>query len=236
VSDPAQLQDSVGEGTRPVPRLSGADPVLFDLDGTLTASGPGILASVRHALDRMGKPQPVPDVLDSFIGPPLHESFQVLCGMDPELAWTAVLAYRERYAEHGQYESSVYPGIVEVLDDLAGAGRVLAVATSKSEVFARSVLDHFGLTRHFVEIVGAQLDGTRTHKAEVVAEALLRLGRPAGDAVLIGDRAQDVVGARAVGLPCVGALWGYGSAEELAGAGAAALAETPHDLLALLLP
>ena len=225
-----------GAGRRPGVLFTRADPVLFDLDGTLTASGPGILASVRYALTTLGAPIPDPEVLDRFIGPPLHESFQLFCGMDADRAWTAVLAYREYFVEHGQYQNSVYDGIVPVLGALAAAGRVLAVATSKAEVYARSILDHFGLTGHFVEIVGSELDGTRTHKADVVAEALARLGAPADNAVLVGDRAQDVLGARAVGLPCVGALWGYGSIEELTGAGAAALAATPQDLLALLLP
>jgi phosphoglycolate phosphatase len=216
--------------------LAGADPILFDLDGTLTASGPGILASVRHALDRLGEPEPPDEVLGQFIGPPLLDSFEHLCGMDRAQAWAAVLAYREHYAEQGQFQNSVYDGIVETLAALAGAGRVLAVATSKAEVYAASILEHFGLVPFFSTIVGSQLDGTRTAKAEVVAEALARLGTGAGTAVMVGDRRQDVAGARAVGIPCVGALWGYGSAAELCDAGADALAETPTDLISLLLP
>jgi len=221
---------------RPPGLFAQADPVLFDLDGTLTASGPGILASVRHALERLGEPQPPSEVLDRFIGPPLLDSFQQFCGMDRERAWTAVLAYRERYAERGQFENSVYDGVVEVLSALAGAGRTLAVATSKAEAHAASILAHFDLAPFFSAIVGSELDGTRTAKAEVLAEALARLGADPAAAVMVGDRRQDVVGAQAVGIPCLGGLWGYGTAEELTGAGADALVATPRDLLGLLLP
>ena len=232
MSDPVSL---AGSGHRDR-RLVAADPILFDLDGTLTASGPGILASVRYALATMGEPEPPADVLDRFIGPPLHESFQQFCGMDPDRAWTAVLTYREYFAEHGQYQNSVYDGIIPVLQSLVGSGRVLAVATSKAEVYARSIVAHFELEAFFAEVVGSELDGRRTRKADVVAEVLSRLDAPAGAAVLVGDRAQDVVGAQAVGMPCVGALWGYGSAAELRDAGATALVRTPRDLLDVLLP
>jgi phosphoglycolate phosphatase len=191
---------------------------------------------VRHALERLGAPEPPDDVLAQFIGPPLLDSFEQLCGMDREQAWAAVLAYREYYAEQGQFQNSVYDGIVEALAALAGAGRVLAVATSKAEVYAASILEHFGLVPYFATVVGSHLDGTRTAKAEVVSEALERLGSGASTAVLVGDRRQDVAGARAVGIPCVGALWGYGSEAELREAGADALAEAPSDLISLLLP
>lgn len=213
-----------------------ADPVLFDLDGTLTASGPGILASVRHALTELGEPMPDPEVLQAFIGPPLLDSFQHLCGMAPDRAWTAVLAYREYYAGRGQFENSVYDGIPELLAALRADGRTLAVATSKAEVYAHSILDHFGLADHFAEVVGSELDGRRTAKAEIIGEALARLGRAPARAVMVGDRSHDVVGARTVGIPCIGALWGYGSSRELRDSGADALAGTPWHLLGMLLP
>jgi phosphoglycolate phosphatase len=215
-------------------RFAGADPILFDLDGTLTASGPGILASVRHALAELDEPEP--PALQRFIGPPLLDSFREFCGMDPDRAWAAVASYRAYYAERGQFESSVYDGVVEVLESLAAAGRVLAVATSKAEVHALSILEHFGLLPHFTAVVGSELDGARTDKAAVVAEVLARLDAHATTAVMIGDRWHDVVGARAAGVPCLGALWGYGSAEELGAAGAAALVATPRDLMGILLP
>ena len=216
--------------------LRAADPILFDLDGTLTASGPGILASVRHALTSLGEPIPAPDVLDGFIGPPLLDSFRGLCGLDEHRSWAAVAAYREDYVARGQFENSVYDGIPELLAGLRDAGRTLAVATSKAEVYAHSILEHFDLAGFFEVVTGSELDGRRTAKAEVIAETLRRLGRPRSEApagagaVMIGDRSHDVVGALACGVPCVGALWGYGSAEELRGAGASALADSPRAL------
>jgi phosphoglycolate phosphatase len=219
------------------PRLAGADPLLFDLDGTLTASGPGILASVRHALAELGEPIPPQDVLDQFIGPPLLDSFVHFCGMGPDRAWAAVRAYRDHYGERGMFENSVYDRIPGALDTLRAGGRTLAVATSKAEPYARRILDHFGLTDRFAVVVGSQLDGTRTAKVEVIAEALRRLGQPdPGRAVMVGDRSHDVLGAAALGMPCVGALWGYGTAEELRHAGAVLMVETPAHLPAHLLP
>ena len=213
-----------------------APVVLFDLDGTLTASGPGILASVRHALAALGEPIPDPEVLAGFIGPPLLDSFIDLCGLAPDRAHAAIAAYREYYSTKGQYENSVYSGIPELLGALADAGPTLAVATSKAEVYAESILAHFGLAEYFTVVVGSELDGRRTRKAEVIAEVLARLDRPVADCLMIGDRAHDVIGASAVGMACVGVLWGYGSAEELTSAGAEALVHTPADLQAVLLP
>jgi phosphoglycolate phosphatase len=217
------------------PSPAGCDAVLFDLDGTLTASGPGILASVRHALTQMGEPIPDRAVLDRFIGPPLAHSFGEFCGLDPARVQAAIGHYRVYFGERGQYDNSVYDGIPELLDALRADGRVLAVATSKAEPYARSILDHFALADRFTAVVGSELDGRRTDKAEVVAEALRRLGRRSADgSVMVGDRSHDVLGARAAGMPCLGALWGYGTADELLEAGADALAATPAELLGLL--
>ena len=219
------------------PDLSGPPSVvLFDLDGTLTASGPGILASVRYALTELDRPIPPPAALDTFIGPPLLDSFRDVCGMDETQAQEAIAAYRVYYGRSGQFENSVYAGIPEALGALRAAGCVLAVATSKAEPYARSILDHFGLSQWFTDIVGSELDGRRTLKADVIAEVLRRLDRPADSAVMIGDRSHDVLGATATGMPCLGALWGYGSAAELTSAGAAQLVDTPADLVTALLP
>lgn len=214
---------------------AGADLVLLDLDGTLTASGPGILASVRYALTAMNRPIPAAAQLDSFIGPPLLDSFRDVCGMGPDEAQDAVTAYRQYYRSSGQYENSVYDGIPAALEALRAAGCTLAVATSKAELYAHSILAHFGLSAMFTTVVGSELDGGRTRKAEVIAEVLRRLDRTAAGAVMVGDRSHDVLGARAMGIPCVGALWGYGSAPELEAAGASALADAPHDLPDLIL-
>ena len=209
--------------------------MLFDLDGTLTASGPGILASVRFALTELGEPIPPPAALDAFIGPPLLDSFREVCGMDLDRSQEAITAYRVYYGRSGQFENSVYDGIPEALSTLRAAGCVLAVATSKAEPYARSILEHFGLSPWFTVIVGSELDGRRTLKADVITEVLHRLGRPADGAVMIGDRSHDVLGATATGMPCLGALWGYGSAQELTDAGAAHLVDRPANLVAALL-
>ena len=217
-------------------RFADADPILFDLDGTLTESGPGIISSVRYALAKMGGPVLDDEQLRLFIGPPLLDSFRDLCGFDPAEVAVAIAAYREYYATDGQYENSVYDGIPELLTSLREAGRTLAVATSKAEVFAASILDHFALTEYFTTVVGSELDGRRTAKSEIITEALARLDRPTAGTVMIGDRSHDVRGAVAVGVGSIGVLWGYGDDAELTAAGADALAATPAELLGQLTP
>lgn len=202
--------------------------VLLDLDGCLTDSAPGIVACVRHALASLGAPDPGDAVLRTFLGPPLHESFARI-GVDPE---PAVELYRERYREVGITELEVYDGIVDLLAGLRADGSRLCLATSKPEVFARRILTATGLALD--EAVGSELDGSRSRKADVIAEALHRLDASASDAVMVGDRAEDCVGALARGVGFVGAGWGYGLPGELADAGAAQVAARPLDLLQLL--
>lgn len=215
-------------------RFADADPILFDLDGTLTESGPGIIASVQYAMGAMGAPELAPDQVRRFIGPPLLDSFRDICGFDPRQVDDAIAAYRVYYASDGQYQNAVYDGIPELLSGLRDAGRTLAVATSKAEVFAESILDHFGLTGSFATVVGSELDGRRTAKAEVITEVLARLGRPSDGTVMIGDRHHDIGGAVAVGVGSIGVLWGYGDGAELTVAGADSLATSPADLLGQL--
>jgi phosphoglycolate phosphatase len=189
---------------------------------------------VRYALAAMGQPALDDETLGRFIGPPLLDSFRDFCGFDPAQVTVAITAYREYYATDGQYDNSVYDGIPELLTSLRDAGRTLAVATSKAQVFAESILDHFGLTGYFATIVGSELDGRRTAKADIITEALARLARPTAGTVMIGDRSHDVRGAVTVGVGSIGVLWGYGDDAELSSAGADALAATPPDLLGLL--
>ena len=185
--------------------------VLFDLDGTLTDSAPGILNSVRFALRKAGAPIPDAATLNRFIGPPLLDSF------DRAAAEQALRDYRAYFTAGGMFENRVYDGIVPMLERLHDAGLACVVATSKPERFARQILDHFDLTRHFAAIHGATLDERRNTKGAVIAWALAHSG-DVGDAVMVGDRIHDVEGARQNGLPVVGVLWGYGDAQELAGA------------------
>lgn len=214
-------------------------PVLFDLDGTLTDSAPGILGCIRYSLDSVGHPGLAHEVLMKFLGPPLVDSFTQHAGMSEQGAQEALVAYRERFRAVGMFENSVYPGIAELLTRLRGAGVVLGLATSKPEFFAGQILDHFDLTEFFTVVVGAELDGRRNAKAEVVAEALHRLSElgllPAGThPVLVGDREHDVAGARANGLSCVGVGWGYAQIGELQRAGAVAVASSPAELWGIL--
>lgn len=208
--------------------------VLFDLDGTLTDPGVGIANSAAHALAAIGR-EPLSDrQLAAFVGPPLQEAFAAL-GFDTETCTVLVRTYREYFAEQGILENRVYPGIEEMLERLRENGTTLAVATSKPLIFARRVLRHFGLDTYFAQVSGPELDGTRRHKHEVIADVLARLGRAAGaDVVMVGDREHDVQGARRAGLDCVGVTWGYGAGGELVRAGAVRTVANRAELLAAL--
>lgn len=194
--------------------------ILFDLDGTLTESGEGITKSVQYALEKLGKPEPDLDKLRVFVGPPLLEQFMKYAGMDEETARQAVVYYRERYSVTGLYENSPYPGIGDMLKELQDKGYLLAVSSSKPEHFVLKVLEYFGLTGYFNEIVGSELDGSRTKKSEVIEETLRRLHMEnhREQVLMIGDKEHDVLGARDAGLECVAVAYGYGTMEELTGA------------------
>jgi phosphoglycolate phosphatase len=203
--------------------------VLFDMDGTLVDSTPGIWASVRVAAAALGLPEPTPGHLRSMVGPPLQDGFADVLGLAGDDVDRAVAAYRAHYAAGAMFDADVHPGIPELLAALRADGATLAVATSKPEPFAVRVLEHNGLLTAFAGVHGATLDGTVRHKHEVVAAALA--AHPDGERpVLVGDRSHDVLGAAAHGLPCVGAGWGPAPPGELAAAGAAAIAATPADV------
>ena len=210
--------------------------ILFDLDGTLTDSAPGILNSVCHACRRLGLEVPDEATLRRFLGPPLPSSFRDYLHLSETDVARAVDAFREYYPEKGIFENEVFPGIPELLHDLKKSGKTVVMATSKPEVFARRIMEHFALADCFDAICGATIDETRTEKAEVVAYALQTAGiTDRQNAVMVGDREHDVKGAARNGLPCIGVLYGYGNAEELMAAGAVALAPTVEDLRTLLL-
>jgi len=207
--------------------------VLFDLDGTLVDSAPGIHASVRVAVAGAGLPDPSPAQLRAMVGPPLQEGFALGFGLSGADVDRAVVAYRAHYSAGAMLEAPPYPGVPELLARLRSDGATLAVATSKPEPFAVAILDHVGLLGQFGSVHGATLDGAVRHKDQVVAAALAR--HPDGLApVLVGDRAQDVLGAAAHGLPCIGAGWGPAEDGELAAAGAAIIAATPADVIEAL--
>ena len=191
--------------------------VLFDLDGTLTDPKEGITKSVAHALAHFGVQVENLDTLECYIGPPLAHSFPEYHGISEGDVPQAIAKYRERFADVGWAENVVYDGIEELLCALKAAGKTLLIATSKPEKFAVRILEHFGLAKYFDLICGAPLDAPKGHgKADVIRDALKRFGiSDLSSAVMVGDRLHDVEGAHAVGLPCVGVLYGYGDREEM---------------------
>ena len=191
--------------------------VLFDLDGTLTDSGEGIMKSVQYALDKLGKPEPDLEKLRCFVGPPLKEQFMAYAGLDEEQGNLAVKYYRERYTVTGIYENSLYPGVRKMLELFQKNGIRMGVASSKPEVYVKQILEHFKIDSFFSAIVGSELDGKRTDKAEVIEEALRRLGveKRKNEIVMVGDRKFDVIGARNLGLDCIGVTYGYGDLAEI---------------------
>ena len=201
--------------------------LLFDLDGTLTDSRDGIVKCFQHTAKVMGVP--MPEDIESLLGPPLGMSFEKYFGMDSVQAAEAVRVYRERYSRDGIFENHVYDGIPEMLKRLGDAGIHLAVATCKPEVFAVRILEKFELAQYFDFIGGAGTDSSRTSKTEVIEYVLRNIGSPEKSRVLmIGDRDNDVIGAQGAGIKCMGVLWGYGSGKELAETGADYIAETPQ--------
>ena len=206
--------------------------VLFDLDGTLVDSTPGIWASVRVAAAALGLPAPTAEQLRQMVGPPLQDGFALVLGVPPDDVPRAVAAYREHYAAGALLDVTVHDGIPALLARLTADGATLAITTSKPEPFAVRVLEHTGLRPYFASVHGATMDGAVRHKDQVVALALA--AHPDGERpVLVGDRAHDVLGAAAHGLPCIGAGWGPAPPGELADAGALVVA-TPAEVPAAL--
>ena len=211
--------------------------ILFDLDGTLTDPREGITRSIAYALERMGVVPPPLEDLTFAIGPPLRRSLATLLDDEsPAQVERALALYRERFADVGLFENSVYEGIAETLHALAQRGAKLYVATSKPRVYAERIVRHFGLDAHFEAVHGCELDGTREDKRDLLAHLLPHHGVPPAEAAMIGDRGADMVAARHHGVRAVGVLWGYGSRDELVQAGAQSLCGSPRDLSALLAP
>ncbi len=216
---------------RPAPRYAAssqpaaAQLVIFDLDGTLTDSAEGIVASFLHALDQVGIAVPDGDLVAQIVGPPMDDTFRTMLG---EGAEQAIAAFRAEYGSRGWAMNTLFEGIESLLADLSAAGVRLAVATSKLEPTARRILAHFGLDRHFEVIAGASPDGSRKTKVEVLAHALEQL-RPLPQRVLmVGDRSHDVHGAAAHGIDTVVVGWGYGRADFPDGATAAGPTVVTH--------
>ena len=209
--------------------------IFFDLDGTLTESHTGIINSICYSLDKLGISGYDRADLYKFIGPPLTDCYKSVFGFSEEKALEALYLYREYYSETGMFQNRVYDGIPELLNTLNADGRRLFVATSKPEEMAKEILEHFGLSEYFNGIYGSTLDETRTDKTSVIRYAVRESGiTEFGKTVMVGDRKFDVTGAAKNGIKCIGALYGYGTREELNAAGAYCLAETVGDLQKLL--
>lgn len=203
--------------------------VLIDLDGTLLDPAAGIVASFRAGLAAVGAADIPADKLGWIIGPPLRSSYPQ-AGVAAADVEAALAAYRVTYRAGAMFQATPYPGIGDALATLRAAGHRLIVATSKPHVFAKPILAHFDLARHFAAIHGAELDGRRDDKAELIAHIITTEAVDPRRAIMIGDRKFDCLGAAANGIRTIGVRWGYGTADELTAAGAAALAERPSDL------
>lgn len=212
--------------------------LLFDLDGTLTDPAEGITKCVQYALAYLGQQERRREELYCYIGPPLPESFEKYGGLSHKEALLAVEKYRERFRTKGMFENRVYPGVEELLYSLNRAGKILAVATSKPEVFAKEILEHFHLFGYFQQIVGSELDGARINKAEVIQEVFSRLSLTEKEkslAVMVGDRKHDIIGAKKNGIDSVGVAFGYAEDGELEKAGADRVVDSVAALQRLLL-
>lgn len=207
--------------------------ILFDLDGTLTDSGEGIINCVIPALKHFGLPVPPREELRVFVGPPLRDSF-IRFGVKPEDAEEAVAIYRKRYVPTGMFENTPYPGIHALLAALREAGHTLYVATSKPEEMATAILEKFHLAQYFHMICGASMDDTRDTKDKVIAYLLERTD-DISHAIMVGDTAYDVLGAAEHGIPTIGVAWGYGTVEDMEKAGATAIVHSPAQLLDMLI-
>ena len=208
--------------------------VLFDFDGTVFDSAEGITKSVQYALGKMGIEAELKDLM-CFAGPPLDEMFSLRYGMSPEQAHRAVELYRERYTPIGWAECSPFPGMHELMGRLRKKGIKLAVATSKPRHFAQRILEKYDMQNDFDIICGSELDGPRGQKWEVIEYALSQFGIAPSEAIMVGDRKYDVIGAKKCGVPCIGVRFGYAEPGELESEGAVYVAEDADDLYEYLI-
>ncbi len=207
------------------------EAVVFDLDGTISDSAPGIIASVRYALEKMGLPIPADDTLRKFLGPPLADSFIHFCGLTRDQAIEATLFYRERYHAVGWLENRIYPGIRTLLQTLRSAGVRLSIATGKPQDASEKILDHFRLSHLFSSIVGPLPAEYQVSKCALIQKSLEGFH---GRAAMVGDRDLDVMGAQEAGIDSIGVTYGYGNHQEFEKAHADAIVGSVDELYAVL--
>jgi phosphoglycolate phosphatase len=211
--------------------------ILFDLDGTISDSAPGITASLSYMFEALGRPVPTPEELTLWVGPPILDSFRDLAGMTPVESAQALAIYREHYLANGVGGSPIFDGIPEVLRSIHEGDIPLSLATSKPEFPASVILDNANLTQYFRVIAGASIDEIRSAKKDIIEESLRRfrmIGADLSNPVMVGDRFYDIEGAAEHGVPTIFVEWGYGTTEEHKGA--IEVVSSPAELLPLLLP
>ena len=225
--------------------------ILFDLDGTLTDPKEGITKCVQYALADFGIIEPDLDNLTCFIGPPLLQSFVKYYELTEAEAERAVAKYRERFSTIGIFENKVFEDVHEMLEKLRENGKVICLATSKPEIYAKKIIEKYGVYKYFDIIVGSELDGRRTNKAEVIAEVLRQAARKAENgeesvnaqsiqdicqkAIMVGDRHHDIDGAKACNMESIGVRFGYAEPDELEAAGATYIVDTIKELETLIM-
>jgi phosphoglycolate phosphatase len=209
--------------------------ILLDLDGTLTDSKIGIIRCIKYSLEQFDVVVPDEDQLTWCIGPPLKDSFSRILGTtDPGLLDQVLSRYRERYAETGIFENSIYPGVAASLQKISQSGFRIFLATAKPRIFAGQILDHFELSPFFDAIYGSELDGRLTDKSELIAHILSSENLTPEASLIVGDRIHDLAGGRENGIMTAAATYGYGSREEIDSAAPDILLETFSDLLSFL--
>lgn len=209
--------------------------VLFDLDGTVTDSKPGIVNCIRYALDSKGIAY-TSDVLDQMVGPPFRVSMKEFFGLELDEIEDLITLYRGKYEAGGWRDCKIYDGVTDMLAKLKAAGKTLAIATSKPIKFTSIMVDGLDLRKYFAYVGGASTDASKEAKADVIELVLENLKvEDKSEVLMVGDRKYDIIGAKTVGVDCVGVLWGYGSVEELKSYGADYFANTPSELVQMLL-
>jgi len=209
--------------------------IFFDLDGTISDSSPGIIKSAQYALESFGITVEDTEEFRKFIGPPLRHTLKEFSNFDDEKVEEVVEKFRERYLPVGIYENTMYAGIDTMLQSLCDSGKTLIIATSKPHIQAQTVLSHFNLDKYFTFVSGAEMDGTRSSKTEVIRHALEQCNiNDISTCIMIGDRKHDIIGAKSVGMKSIGVLYGYGNYDELYEAGADYIVKDVSELTALL--
>lgn len=209
--------------------------IFWDMDGTIINSYPGVVESVLYALNHFGMTETNPETMRRYIGPPLRVTFGEVYGLQEDAIELAVEKYRENYNGGAMYHCTLFPGVEEAMDAFSKQGYRQVIASSKPEHMCRQILNHFGLVEKLDDVVGASLDGRIDTKEEVLEEAFRRLGNPdKSQVVLIGDTKYDVIGAKQLGIDCIGITYGFGTREELIQHQASQVFETIQEVVAFL--